>query len=300
MKKTWITAAALLVFHAAVHSQAALNPEHFRVFDAKGNPASLDQIITAVGMNDAVFLGELHDDSVGHAVQFEIFKRAVNDFSPQRRVALSLEMFERDVQIVLDEYLAGLISESHFMSSSRAWGNYRTDYQPLVELARQKKLAVIAANAPRRYVNMVSRNGRSALDGLSKEARRWLAPLPFGEPSDAYAKKFKALMGPSPEAQMGIDRILASQSLWDATMADSVARYLKKNKRSLVVHLNGGFHTENRLGTVDHLLRYRPEAKLLVVTVRYEDDFRTFNTVKHTDLGDFVILTDAKQPRSRR
>ena len=65
-------------------------------------------------------------------------------------------------------------------------------------------------------------------------------------------------MGPTAEAQMGIDKILASQSLWDATMSDSVAKYLKKNKRPLVVHLNGGFHTST-VWNGEHLLRYRPK-----------------------------------------
>ncbi len=290
----------LLLLTMNTFGQVAYNEEQFRVFDSKGNPSNIEAVMAAVGMNDAVFLGELHDDAVGHAVQFEIFKRAVAKYGAERRMALSLEMFERDVQIVIDEYLANHISEAHLMSSSRPWGNYKTDYRPLVELAKARSLPVIAANAPRRYINMVSRNGRKSLDRLSKNAKKWMAPLPFGEPSAAYSAKFKALMGPSAEARMGLDNILASQSLWDATMADSVSRFVKKNKKPLVIHLNGGFHTESRLGTVEHFLKYRRKAKAMVVTMRYEDDFQTFNPAKHTDLGDFVILTDGKQPRSKR
>ena len=186
------------------------------------------------------------------------------------------------------------------MLSSRPWGNYKTDYRPLVELAKEKKLSVVAANAPRRYVNMVSRGGRDVLNVLSKTAKGWLPPLPFADPSPAYSAKFKALMGPSAEAQMGIDKILMSQSLWDASMAFRVAEFLKANKNSLAVHLNGAFHTESRLSTVDHFLKYRPKAKALVVTMRYEEDFKTFDKTKSTDVGDFVILTDAKVPRSKR
>jgi len=287
-------------FSIFTSGQIAYSEEQFRVYDAKGNPATIEQIIKAIGENDAVFLGEQHDDAVGHAIQFEIFKRVVAEYGSKRRVGLTLEMFERDVQTVLDEYLAGQISESHFMLSSRPWGNYKTDYRPLVELAKEKKLAVIAANAPRRYVNMVSRGGRDTLNGLSKTAKNWLPPLPFADPSAAYSAKFKALMGPSPEAQMGIDKILMSQSLWDASMAYRVAEFLKANKGSLAVHLNGAFHTESRLGTVEHLLKYRPKTKALVVTMRYEDDFKTFDKSKSIDIGDFVILTDAKVPRSKR
>ncbi len=285
---------------STVLSQTSDLDQHYTVFDGKGNRSSLSAIIRAFGGADAIFLGEQHDDSVAHSLEFEIFKQAVSQYSDKRKVALSMEMFERDVQIVVNEYLSGQITEAQFLGSSRPWGNYKTDYRPLVELAKDKNLPVIAANAPRRYVNMVSRGGRDTLNGLSKQAMAWLAPLPYGEPSETYDKKFKALMGPSPEAQMGIDKILASQSLWDATMANSVANYLKNNKEPLVVHLNGSFHTESRLGTIDQLLKYRPKAKLLVVTMRYEDDFKTFDKARDTDLGDFVILTDSKQPRSKR
>jgi uncharacterized iron-regulated protein len=283
-----------------IAGQAEYNEGHFRVYDGRGNASSVDAIIEAAGGADAVFLGELHDDAVGHAVQMEIFKRALAKYGSDRKMGLSLEMFERDVQIVIDEYLAGLIREDHFLLSSRPWGNYKTDYRPLVELARERRLPVIAANAPRRYINMVSRNGRGALDRLSKDARKWLAPLPYAEPSAAYAAKFRGLMGPSSEARMGLDNILASQALWDATMADAVARFVKKYKNPLVIHLNGGFHTESRLGTVEHFLKYRSKAKALVVTMRYEENFQNFDPAKHTGLGDFVVLTDAKQPRSKR
>ena len=161
-----------------------------------------------------------------------------------------MEMFERDVQIVVDEYLGGLISEQHFLLSSRPWPNYKTDYRPLVELAKEKHLDVVAANAPRRYVNMVSRNGRDSLNALSDQAKSWLAPLPYPEPSDAYKTKFNNLMAGNtgdPAAKMSPNaatNLIYSQSLWDATMGNSVANYLKQNKGALVVHLNGGFHTE--------------------------------------------------------
>ena len=285
---------------AVVSAQISVTAENYRVYDGQGNASSVDAIVKALDSVDVVFLGEQHDDAVAHALQVEIFKQAVTQYLATRKVALSLEMFERDVQIVVDEYLKGQISEAQFLASSRPWSNYKTDYRPLVELAKEKRLTVIAANAPRRYVNMVSRGGRDVLGGLTKEAKKWIAPLPYGEPSDVYGKKFKALMGPSPEAQMGIDRILASQSLWDATMANSVANYLKKNKKALVVHLVGAFHTESRLGTVEHLLEYRKNAKALVVTMRYEDDFKTFDKTKNAGIGDYVILTDSKIPRSKR
>ncbi|HEV7645658.1 MAG TPA: ChaN family lipoprotein [Pyrinomonadaceae bacterium] len=280
-------------------SQTTAAPETFRIFDGQGDPASLEKIIDSLAQADVVFLGEQHDDTVAHKLQLEIFKRAIEKYGAERKLALSMEMFERDVQVEVDEYLKDLISEQHFLSSSRPWGNYKIDYKPLVELAKEKKLPVIAANAPRRYVNMVSRGGRDALNALSPEAKKWLAPLPYAPATEGYRKKFEALMGGSGDANShGMSKIMDSQSLWDATMADSIAGFLKENKHPLVVQLNGGFHSENRWGIPDHLLKYRPKTRFVVVTIKYEQDFQTFDKSKHTGLGDFVILTDAKQPRS--
>ena len=270
----------------------------YSVFDRSGNAASLDKIVESLDGVDVIFLGEFHDDAIAHAIQLELFRAAHKRHGSTRNVALSLEMFERDVQSILDEYLAGLITENHLMSAARPWNNYKTDYRPLVEYAKENKLPVVAANAPRRYVNMVSRSGRDSLKKLSKDAKKNLAPLPFAQASPAYATKFNALMGQnSPEVKAGLVNILDSQSLWDATMAHAISRQLKK-KNSLVVHLNGGFHSEGRLGTPEHLEKYKKGVRYIVVTMRYEDDFRSFDATKHANLGDFVILTDKSVPRS--
>ena len=282
--------------------QTNIGEANYRVYDRQGNASSLEKIIDSLKDVDVVFLGENHDDATAHYVQNEIFRRAFEKYGRERAVSLSLEMFERDVQTVLDEYLKDLISENHFLLSSRPWGNYKTDYKPLVEFAKTNRLEVIAANAPRRYVNMVSRSGRESLNRLSPEARRWLAPLPYSEASEAYAGKFNALMRQNSDSATPArhNPMLNAQALWDATMAFSIAEYLKRAKNPLVVHLNGAFHTENRLGTPEHLLKYAPKTRFLVVTMRYEENFTNFDQSKHADSGDFVILTDAKVPRSQR
>jgi uncharacterized iron-regulated protein len=302
MKTLTITIILIFIFIMTETIQAQANAEYFRLYDAEGNPATIDDILKRIEKTDVVFLGEQHDDATAHLLQMQLFKAAFEKYGRERRVTLSLEMFERDVQIVLDEYLKGYISETHFLAASRPWGNYKTDYRPLIEFARENKLDVVAANAPRRYVNMVSRLGRDSLNQLSVDAKRWLAPLPYAEASDAYAKKFLALMGGMTDSNTPASHnpMLASQSLWDATMAFSISEQLKRSKNALIVHLNGSFHTENRLGTVDHLQKYNRKARVLVVTMRYEEDFKTFDKTKHGNLGDFVILTDAKQPRSQK
>lgn len=287
-----------MILLIAASSSAVFAQDSYKVFDGNGTASNIDAIIASADKNDVIFLGEEHDDPTGHSLETEIFKRLVEKYEGKRKVILSLEMFERDVQTVVDEYLSGLISEQHFLASSRPWPRYKTDYRSLVELAKEHSLDVVAANAPRRYVNMVSRLGRDSLTKLSPEAKRWLAPLPYPEPSKAYSQKFNELMGGSPESIKNANPILYSQALWDATMADSVRKALDASPGALVVHLNGGFHTESRLGTFEQLIGYLPKTKGIVVTMKSVSDISSFNA-DMKGLGDFIILTDSSLPRSR-
>lgn len=266
----------------------------YRVYTAAGTATTLEALVADARTASVVFLGEVHDDSVGHSVQADVFSRLLADTA--RAVTLSLEMFERDVQIVIDEYLAGLIAEEQFLRASRPWPKYAAHYRALVEAARAAGRPVVAANAPRRYVNRVSRLGPASLDSLSEAARAYLAPLPYSAPSGAYQAKWDTLM-----AQMGHDpgstntgpsNMLWSQALWDATMAHSIAQHLGMHPGALVVHLVGSFHVEKGLGTPEALQSYRPGTRTMTVVVQPAADVSAFDSEKHAGLGDYVILTD--------
>jgi uncharacterized iron-regulated protein len=164
----------------------------YRIFTSEGQPATLDDIREAMGAADVVFVGELHNDPVSHYIEQVVLKDWYSTHGSA--AALSLEMFSRDVQYIVDEYLNDLISESHFQLSSSPWSNYETDYKPLVEFAKANGFPVIAANAPRRYSNMVTRMGRGALNGLSDQALSYVAPQPYGAPSAAYKAQWDAVM----------------------------------------------------------------------------------------------------------
>ena len=161
----------------AAASQDVDFSEHFRVFTGEGEPASLDDVVQAMAGVDAVLVGEIHTDPVGHWVEAELLRRALKlvmageESGALRPLALSLEMFERDVQAIVDEYLQDLITESQFKASARPWEYYDEDYRALVEMAKEKGVPVIAANAPRRYVNRVSRLRQRVVVGRRKAIR---------------------------------------------------------------------------------------------------------------------------------
>ena len=293
---------SILLFTALVAQLAAgrqAPAPRYRAFDPKGNAVTLQNVIDSLERADVLFVGETHDDPVAHQLEAELLRRADEAYgssSPRRRsVALSLEMFERDVQTVLDEYLAGLINERHFLLSSRPWRNYETDYRPLVEYARAHGLPVIAANAPARYVSRVSSQGPDSLKALPQFAvKSWLPPLPFPPASEAYAAKFDRFMGGAGAgtgAHGGL-HLLAAQTLRDASMAHAISEHLKRGRDPLVVQVNGTFHSEERMGVPEQLARYRPKARSVVVTIVPAETFPNFDAAAHARLGDFVIITD--------
>ena len=259
----------------------------FAVLDARGHRADLNAVCDALADADVVFLGELHDDATAHALELELLAWAAGP-SRERPAVLALEMAETDVQTVLDEYLAGLVDERDWRAASRPWSNYETDYRPLVEFAKANGVPVVATNAPGRYVRLVSRRGGlDVLDSLSAEARAWLPPH-VAPPSEALADTFADLMGGMPHgAGPTIDGMLAAQNLRDATMAWRIAEALRAHSGALVVHVNGSFHSEGRLGIPEHLARRAPDARQLVVTMRRETDPGA------ADVGDddVVVLT---------
>jgi uncharacterized iron-regulated protein len=284
----------------------------FRVFDARGGEASLSDIAAAAEAVSVVFLGEEHGNPVGHRLQAELLRMFHGKIGERRPVVLAMEMFARDVQLALDEYLGDFIAERHFLRAARAWPGYATDYRPLVEYAKAHGLSVFAGNAPRRYVNRVSRLGADSLADLPAASRAFLPPLPFGDASDAYRERFRTFWGAmaghagkgdgsshghEAEADETFERFLAAQALWDASMADVAAKILDETPDALVVHVNGKFHSAAGLGIPEHLVDDRPGTRFLVVTFAAPASFPEFDPGLAGE-GDFVVLTDPA--RSRR
>ncbi len=267
-----------------------VSPAHYKIYStAEQKMVTINDIIDQTGKIDVLFFGEEHNDSTAHSLEFALFKGLTEKYPAH--AALSLEMFQTDCQLVLDEYLHDLIREKNLLTDARAWPNYK-DYRPLVELAKLQHLPVVAANAPSRYTNMVTRNGLDSLQQLSAQAKGYLAPLPIDTAAGAYYNKFVKIMG-GHEAMAGM-QIYQSQNLWDATMAWSIAQFLKTHSGFKVLQLNGGFHSEEKLGAVAQLKKYAPKAKVLTIASYSGENFDNPDWAKFKTLADYVILTDTK------
>src|SRR6516165_9095759 len=169
------------------HPQSTSSYVPQRVYDTHQKAfGDFETMLADLARADVIFLGEQHDDPNTHRLEL-----AVLEGLARRRVplVLALEMFERDVQPVVDQYLAGTITEEQFLAGSRPWPRYATDYRPLIEFAKAHQIPVIASDVPRRIASDVSKTGLSALDGLG--ADRALAARDVHCPtSGAYYERF--------------------------------------------------------------------------------------------------------------
>jgi uncharacterized iron-regulated protein len=282
----------LLILPFSVLAQDSLST-HYKIYStSKQKIISVDEIVNDMDKADVLFFGEEHNDSTGHYLEHVIFERLAAKYAG--KLSLSMEMFETDCQTPLNEYLAGLIREKNFITEARAWHNYK-DYRSMIELAKTNHIPVTAANAPARYTNMVNRLGLSSLQQLDA-GKAFLPPLPIDTATGKYYDKFVEIMGG--HGSMGSMKMYQAQNLWDATMGWNVAQLYKSHPGYKIMQVNGGFHSEEKLGTAAQLKKYAPEVRVLNIAAYADDSFDNPDWRKFRDKGDYIILTDPKLPKT--
>ena len=262
----------------------------FKILDTRtGEQISITQAADRIGRADVLFWGEEHNDTIGHVLELKMLKLLNERYNG--KLMLSLEMFETDCQVLVDEYLGGFVTREKFLKDSRPWNNYEQDYSPMVEFAKEQKIPVIAANSPRRLNNLMSKRGPKSLDSLGPGSKRLIAKLPVYVPKKGkYYKKFVGIMGG--ENNIHSPNMFASQCLWDATMAKSIDNAVSENKKNgLVFHVCGRFHCDEYLGTVAQLLRKDNDLEVATISCFPAEDFEKPDFKQYAELADFVILT---------
>lgn len=166
----WLALPALLAMKGKEDEMPA-----YRIFTAEGKPTTFAQAYESLKKNDVIFFGEYHDNAISHWLQLELSKKLADE--KKKDLILSAEMFESDNQVMMDEFLSGKITEKSFETEARLWPNYKTDYKPLVKVAKENGLQFICANIPRRYANLVYSKGIEMLDSLSEDGKNSLLPF---------------------------------------------------------------------------------------------------------------------------
>ncbi len=251
----------------------------YKIFTSGGKPSDYSKMIAAAAKYDVILFGEEHNNSIVHWLELELAK----DLAEKRAITIGLEMIETDNQQQLDQYLNGEVAQKQFDTIARLWPNYKTDYKPIVDYAKNAGIKVVATNVPRRYASMVYKGGFEALTQLDSADFKWIAPLPVNyDPTLPGYKKIVEEMGGH-----GGENLPKAQALKDATMAHSILQNLSN---SLFIHYNGTYHSDNFEGIFWYLKNARPKLKVMTIATVSQKDLTLSKKDHHK--ADFIIVTD--------
>jgi uncharacterized iron-regulated protein len=270
--------ALLLISNVAM----AQDKPAYVLYNSKGKKVSYASLIKQANASDVVLFGEFHNNPISHWLQLAVTK----DLHKTKNLILGAEMFEADNQDALNKYLSGEITQKGLDTMARLWNNYKTDYAPLVNFAKDNKLSFIATNIPRRYASMVNKKGFAALDSLTKEEKQWMAPLPM--PYDSTLATYQNIL-----KMMGdhaTPNLVKAQATKDATMAHFIhlnARYYGVT----FIHYNGAYHSDYYEGIGWYLKHYAPQLKVMTITTVSQKDLKKLDK-EHLGKADFIICVD--------
>jgi uncharacterized iron-regulated protein len=201
----------------------------FVLYDSEGKVTTYKKMLKTLNDVDIILFGEEHNNPISHWLQYEVTKSLYQN----HKLILAAEMLERDNQDELNDYLSGKIDAKGLDTLARLWKNYKTDYAPLVNFAKDNKLPFVAANIPRHYANLVYKKGFEALDSLTMEEKTWIAPLPIAFDKDLPTyQKILEMMG-----EHGTPELVKAQAIKDATMAHSILENFKKGQKLIIYNV---------------------------------------------------------------
>lgn len=264
-----------------LHAQnTGYNLDTHAFYDSSGTKLSYNSVIETLSNSEVVLFGEFHNDAMIHYIQLKVIK----DLMKTNKLVLGGEFFERDDQLKIDEYISGRIAARNFEAEARLWSNYKTDYKPIVDLARDSGIAFIATNVPRRYAALVAKGGLDTLSVLSKDAKKLFPSLPIAFTMDTpgYGNMMEMMGGHGG----GSDKIVQAQALKDATMAQSIKENLQKN--SVFVHINGDYHSAHYGGIYWYLKKLSPKIDIKTIKV-FSSDSLDFEP-EYKSSGDIILV----------
>jgi uncharacterized iron-regulated protein len=266
----------------------------YRIYTSKGHETNYYDMLNDARKADIVFFGEQHNNPICHWLEYELACDLYKETG--KNLILGAEMFETDNQLLLDEYLSGMIKEKNFETEAKLWPNYKTDYKPLVTLARDSGIIFIATNIPRRYASLVNNKGFEGLQNLEPQAKALIAPLPVAyDPELPGYKKMLENMGDAGQSH-ATENLPKAQAMKDATMAWSILNHMKKGK--VFLHFNGSYHSDNYEGIIWYLKQANPGLKIITISSAEQTDLSDLSK-ESEGIADFILITPERMTKTQ-
>ena len=242
--------------------------------------AGLERIAAEMKNRRVLCVGEQHTRFEHHLNQLLLIRKLVEAGHP---VVVGMEMFQQPYQAALDDYLAGRSDEAKFLSESHYFEKWRYDYnlyKPILDYAKAQGLPVLALNIEGKVNHKVGREGIAAL--TLAERKHLPSQLDFSD--SRYRSDLNRVFGMHQSMGSGhrdSDYFLQSQVLWDESMAQTAAKFLREHPQHKLVVLAGNGHLRHRYGIPARLRRLTGETPLVVVQ---DEEFAE-------DIADYVLVT---------
>ena len=226
-----------LLCSSAATAQPTANPQPQQTYT---NQEILQQLVKA----KVVYLGETHDSAEDHQAQLKIVREMQRQ---NRKIAIAMEMFQRPFQSAIDDYLAGKLTQEQLVEQTeydRRWRFPWESYAPILRFAKENQLPVLALNTPTEVTRKVASQG---LESLTAEEKKHIPPISEIRTDNAeYRQLLLEVFQQHQKAAQGnstaFERFLQAQVLWDETMAEKIAEFVKANPDYQVVVLAGKGH----------------------------------------------------------
>lgn len=281
----------LLIF-SLIPASHAKDKNAYQIYNHKGKKVDFDKLLKATENKQYIFFGEYHNNPIIHWLQYELMRELHAAHSSH--LMLGAEMFEADNQFIIDEYLNDLISERNFQDEVRLWPNYNTDYKPIIEYAKKHGIDFFATNIPRRYANMVYKKGLSSLTSLTDLAKSYIAPLNKFE-FDSTVACYSGLIHEM--GDHGGVNLATSQAIKDATMAHFALKATQTDPKSVMLHLNGAYHSDNYQGIVHYLSKSIAREKIMTISCVEQKDIDQLDD-PNQNIADFIICVPSTMTKT--
>lgn len=270
-----------------------LHAYDYQIIDSKTeHPLSVNQLASQLIDYDVIFIGEFHGNHASHLLEIQLISSL---YQQREEQVISLEMFNRNQQAILNRYLDSEIGEVYLIKKAPAWNNYTASYRPIVEHAKQNFIPVIASNAAADIVRCIGREGKLYLSKLSEQESDLIAKSPFID-NDEYRQRYMDFLKEAKSLdQAGKERSYLAQLTRDNTMAESIYQAKVDNPSAQVIHLNGSFHSDAFLGTVAALKQRQPDLKIAVVSpISIENPSKPSYSAEDLKSGDYIYLIQSQ------
>ncbi len=287
----WALAIAgpLATGHALAAPPACVVPGHWQV---PGGPVIPRQAALAQAQRaTVVLLGEQHTDADHHQWQLETLAAL---HGANRSLVLALEMFPRELQPVLEDWIAGRLDEPTFLERTdwkRTWGTDPELYMPIFRYARDHAVPMRAVNIPRTVSRAVAREGWQALPAeLAAELGTPAAPTEgyLADLRETFAAHAAHVPNHDPSDD-AFRRFVDAQLLWDRAMAAGIQQAATNTQ---VVALMGSGHIRHGFGVPHQLRDLAIEGVFTLIPWSREDDCDELRS----GYADIVVGTGQRGP----